>query len=165
MSVQRSSEFSASGERLEDRAAIAAVAHAFDTAWNRHDLVAFAALFAPDADFVNVVGMWWKNRAEIEAAHVYSHASFFRDSALSGRIEKVRFIARDIAAAHILWELKGQIEPDGSIGKPRHGILLLVVVRREGRWLIQVAQNTDIIAGALTQPGEGESPQFASTGR
>jgi len=29
---------------------------------------AFAQLFSDDAQFVNVVGMWWKNRSEIEAA-------------------------------------------------------------------------------------------------
>ena len=44
----------------------------------------FAQLFARDADFVNVVGMWWKNRQEIEQAHAHSHATFFKNSRLSG---------------------------------------------------------------------------------
>jgi uncharacterized protein (TIGR02246 family) len=137
-----------------DHAAIAAVADAFDAAWNRHDMTAFAALFAPDADFVNVVGMWWKNRAEIQAAHLHSHATFLRDSVLTGKVEKVNFLGPDIAAAHVLWELNGQIEPDGSVGQPRHGILLLVIARVDGRWLIQTAQNTDIVAGVLTRAAE-----------
>ncbi|MDX8512638.1 SgcJ/EcaC family oxidoreductase [Mesorhizobium captivum] len=38
------------------------VATAFADAWNRHDMDDFAALFSEDANFVNVVGMWWKNR-------------------------------------------------------------------------------------------------------
>lgn len=137
-----------------DRAAITAIAQAFDTAWNRHDMTALAALFAPDADFVNVVGMWWKNRAEIEAAHRHSHATFLRDSVLRGKVEKVKFLGPDIAAVHVLWELSGQIEPDGSVGQPRHGVLLFVMARDNARWLIQDAQNTDIMAGLLTRASE-----------
>ena len=137
-----------------DRAAAAAVAGAFDSAWNRHDIKALAALFAPDADFVNVVGMWWKNRNEIEAAHVYSHSTFLRNSALSGTVESVKFLGPDVAVVHVLWELKGQVEPDGSVGQPRQGILLLVLVRDGGRWFIQTAQNTDIVDGALTRAAE-----------
>jgi len=33
------------------------VVHAFAECWNRHDMNAFAALFAPDAEFVDVVGL------------------------------------------------------------------------------------------------------------
>lgn len=137
-----------------DHAAIAGVADAFDAAWNRHDMTTFAALFASNADFVNVVGMWWKNRAEIQAAHLHSHATFLRDSVLAGKVEKVTFLGSDVAAAHVLWELSGQVEPDGSVGQPRHGILLLVLVRDGGRWLIQTAQNTDIVTGVLTRAAE-----------
>ncbi|WP_246684898.1 hypothetical protein [Mesorhizobium sp. B2-7-1] len=35
-------------------------AAAFADAWNRHDMDDFAVLFSEDANFVNVVGMWWK---------------------------------------------------------------------------------------------------------
>ena len=37
--------------------------------WNRHDMTAFAGAFSEDADFVNVVGMHWQGRQEIEAKH------------------------------------------------------------------------------------------------
>ncbi|MGK9232137.1 SgcJ/EcaC family oxidoreductase [Inquilinus limosus] len=61
--------------RLED------VPAAFIAAWNRHDMAALAALFAEDADFVNVVGLWWRSRAEIEAAHAATHATSSRTAA------------------------------------------------------------------------------------
>ena len=38
------------------------VVAAFATTWNRHDLDTFGKLFAPDADFVNVAGLWWTGR-------------------------------------------------------------------------------------------------------
>ncbi|HUZ73674.1 MAG TPA: SgcJ/EcaC family oxidoreductase [Stellaceae bacterium] len=143
-----------SSAQSADRDAVAAVAGAFESAWNQHDMKALAALFAPDADFVNVVGMWWKNQEEIEAAHVHSHSTFLRNSVLSGNVENVKFLRRDVAVAHVLWELKGQVEPDGSVGQPRHGIMLFVMACHSGRWLIQTAQNTDIIAGVLTRAAE-----------
>jgi uncharacterized protein (TIGR02246 family) len=144
----------AAADLASNRAAIAAVARAFDAAWNRHDMGALAALFAPDADFVNVVGMWWKNRDEIETAHRHSHATFLRDSVLAGAVETIKFLGADIATAHVVWELSGQIEPDGRVGKPRHGILLFVMRRDGGEWLIEAAQNTDIVTGALTRAAE-----------
>lgn len=140
-----------SAERDSDQAAITEVVEAFESTWNRHDMPAFAALFALNADFVNVVGMWWKNSAEIEAAHVHSHSTFLRDSTLTGKVEKIKFLGPDIATIHVHWELKGQIEPDGSVGRPRHGVLLLVMKRNGEQWLIQTAQNTDIVAGVLTR--------------
>ena len=112
----------------------------------------FAQLFARDADFVNVVGMWWKNRQEIEQAHAHSHATFFKNSRLSGEIAGLKFLRPDVATVHVLWELVGQVEPDGSVGQPRKGRLLLVCVKNDSAWLIYSAQNTDILAVELTRP-------------
>ena len=134
-----------------DRSEIERLAAGFTDSWNSHDMGQFAHLFAHDADFVNVAGMWWKNREEIEKAHAYSHSTFFKNSRLSGQIAGLKFLRPDLATVHILWELVGQIEPDGSVGQPRKGVLLLVCGKQDGAWHIHTAQNTDIVA-ALTQP-------------
>ena len=39
------------------------------------DMSAFGQLFAPNADFVNVTGSWWKGRASIQQHHAYSHGT------------------------------------------------------------------------------------------
>jgi uncharacterized protein (TIGR02246 family) len=109
-----------------DHNEIERLAALFTESWNRHDMAQFAQLFVRDADFVNVVGMWWKNREEIEKAHAYSHSTFFKNSRLTGEIAALKFLRPDIATMHILWELVGQLEPDGTVGQPRKGILLLV---------------------------------------
>ncbi len=134
-----------------DRSEIERLAASFTDSWNSHDMAQFARLFAHDADFVNVVGMWWKNREEIEKAHAYSHSTFFKNSRLSGQIAGLKFLRPDLATVHIPWELVGQIEPDGSVGQPRKGVLLLVCGKQDGAWHIHTAQNTDIVA-TLTQP-------------
>ena len=102
------------------------VATAFATAWNRHDMDEFASLFVSDANFVNVVGVWWKNRSEIEAAHRATHETMFRDSRLEGDVSSVVELAPGLAAVHYAWTLTGASAPDGSPAGPRKGILLLI---------------------------------------
>ena len=125
------------------------VAAAFADAWNRHDMAAFAALFADAANFVNVVGMWWKNRAEIEAAHRATHETIFRDSRLEGEVASVVELAPGLASVHYAWGLTGALAPDGSRVGVRKGILLLIVQEGQSGWTIKVAQNTDIAPGMI----------------
>ncbi|HSP18433.1 MAG TPA: SgcJ/EcaC family oxidoreductase [Myxococcaceae bacterium] len=122
------------------------------SAWNEHDMTAFADLFAPRAQFVNVVGIWWKSRAEIEAAHEATHKTMFKDSVLSARIASMTWLRTDVAAVHLAWELKGAKDPSGNAVPTRKGIMLLVFTREQKQWLVQVAQNTDIIEGVLAPP-------------
>ncbi|TIW17221.1 MAG: SgcJ/EcaC family oxidoreductase, partial [Mesorhizobium sp.] len=116
------------------------------------DMDDFAALFSEDANFVNVVGMWWKDRAEIEAAHRATHKTMFRDSRLEGVAASVVELSPSLASVHYRWTLTGASAPDGSPAGTREGILLLVVKKEQLGWRIKVAQNTDIIPGAIAPP-------------
>ena len=126
-----------------DETEIRAVEMGLQEAWNRHDMKAWANLFTEDADFVNVVGWWWKGRAEIEKKHTAIHAYIFRDSTLTIDEVHTRFLTPEIAVVHILWSLTGNKNPDGSDGQPRKGIFTQVLQKRNGKWLIAAAQNTD----------------------
>jgi uncharacterized protein (TIGR02246 family) len=112
----------------------------------------FAALFSEDANFVNVVGMWWKDRAEIEAVHRATHNTMFRDSRLEGVAASVVELSPGLASVHYRWTLTGASAPDGSPAGTREGILLLVVRKEHLGWRIKVAQNTDIVPGAIAPP-------------
>jgi uncharacterized protein (TIGR02246 family) len=122
----------------------------FTHAWNAHDTTALARLFAEDADFVNVVGIWWRDRRAIEEAHAFAHRTFFRDSLLQIDDVVVKRLLPDLATVHATWTLSGQEEPDVSVGAPRRGILLFVAAQEHDGWLIRTAQNTDIVPEALT---------------
>jgi len=124
----------------------------FVSAWNQHDAGALARLFADDADFVNVVGIWWRSRQEIEGAHAATHRTLFKDSTLSGRIASVKLLRPDVAVVHVAWSLKGSRTPDGQPMPERTGILVFVATREGEGWTIRAAQNTDIVAGALAPP-------------
>ena len=138
--------------QVEDTAEVKRVATSFVEAWNEHDMTALANLFATDADFVNVVGMWWRGRDAIRQAHEQTHKTIFRESHLVLDSARVRFLAPDIALAHMTWTLTGHLSPDGKPGAPRRGILSFVAQRQGQGWLVQSAQNTDIVPGALIPP-------------
>jgi uncharacterized protein (TIGR02246 family) len=136
-----------------DEAAIKDVVASLRDCWNRHDMHAFAQLFDQDADFVNVIGAWWKGRSEIRQAHEDSHATMFKDSTVSVLETSVRFLKPDVAVARTLWELVGMIAPQGDVVAPRNGIWTNVLVKDDGRWAIVASQNTDIVP--IEQLGQG----------
>ena len=134
----------AADKKINDEAGVNAVVHGFEDAWNRHDMDAFAALFATDADFVNVVGMRWVGRDAIKQHHAASHATIFKSSTLRISDTTVRFLNADVATARSMWTLAGITSETGQLVPSRTGILTHVLERIDGHWLIVLTQNTDI---------------------
>ena len=123
-----------------------ALVDGFVSAWNAHDMKAFARLFAEDADFVNVAGMWWKGRADIQAKHEESHATRFKATTLVVKEASERFPRPDVGLVHVRWELTGEVDREGTAAPPRRGILQIVAVRETDGWKIIAAQNTNSAA-------------------
>lgn len=59
------------------------VVRGWEEAWNRGDADALASLFAPDAEFVNVVGLWWHDRERIRKAHAFGFETIFPGSVIT----------------------------------------------------------------------------------
>jgi uncharacterized protein (TIGR02246 family) len=137
-----------------DEEQVRQVMSSFVDAWNHHDMEAFGKLFAPDADFVNVVGDWLKGRQAIQVSHAYAHGTIpadtpgepppiygiFRTSILRFAQIDVRFLRSDVAVVHANTELLG----DARASKPRRSMATFVLTRQNGAWLIALAQNTEI---------------------
>lgn len=126
-----------------DETAVRAVAERHAAAWNRHDMRDYAALFAEDADCITAIGTRWRGRDEIERAMAQHHATVFRATRLTNRDVAVRFLAADIALAHITWGLEGMLNRAGETLPPREGMITLVVRRGSDGWRIASFQNTD----------------------
>lgn len=127
------------------------VAVAFIEAWNRHDADALAELFVPDADFVNVVGLWWRDREKIRIAHDYGFQRIFSNSHMTLRRVAVRHLGADVAVVHGAWTLRGQNSHGEREAGERRGVISFTVQRQsDGEWLAVSAQNTDRINGAET---------------
>lgn len=112
-----------------------------EAAWNQHDATAYAALFTEDGEVVNVVGWWWKGRAEIETKLKSAFAFVFKTSTLTVTDVHVRFVKADLAIAHVNWTMTGAKTPPG-LPEPKQGIEIQVLKKQRGKWLILSFQNT-----------------------
>jgi len=121
------------------------IAQLVDT-WNRHDMRAFASLFAEEADFVDVFGNWFKSRVEIEAALSARHATVFKVSRFAKKSLVVRFPRPDIAVVHAVLELTGAVDRQGQTLPPGLGVTTYLMDRADANWRIIAFQNTQVVA-------------------
>lgn len=127
------------------------IPHAFAAAWNRRDADGIADLFEEDAEFVNVTGLWWHDRAAIRRAHAYGLERIFNRSTLTVTTVRVRNLAPGLALVHARMRLAGQT-PVADVAEPgeRRNIFSFVVRQGPGGWLCVSAHNTDVVPGAET---------------
>lgn len=133
------------------------VAQRFADAWNARDATALAALFVEDADFVNVVGLWWRKRRDIRKAHDYGLKTFFRSAWLTVEEVRLRRIGESAAVVHALCRLEGQYGPDGTVADARRSILVFVLQNIDADWRVVAAQNTEVVPGAETFVADTDS--------
>ena len=127
-----------------------AVARAFLNRWNAGDADGLGALFVDDADFVNVVGIWWRNRRAIRKAHDYGFRRIFQNARLELTELKVRELTPDIHVVHSVSTLDGQTARDGGEAGRRIAVISMVAVRGADGFMIVSCQNTDRVEGADT---------------
>ena len=125
--------------------------HAFAAAWAARDPDALAALFEADAEFVNVVGLWWHSREAIRRAHAYGLAEIFLDSTLAVVRTRETPLADGVALVHAVMRLEGQ-SPTGDVGRPgeRRTVFSFAMRRGADGWRCAAAHNTDVVPGAET---------------
>ena len=131
-----------------DRAAIQAIVQNEADAWNRGDSKAFAASFAQNGSFTNIVGMQTYGRAPFEAQHQRIFATIYKGSHNEFTLGKVNFVRPDVAIADVDGVLSKIASvppgtptfPDGSI----HVKLQLVLSRESGTWQIDSFHNVTV---------------------
>ena len=120
-----------------------AVARAFFDRWNDQDAEGIAALFAEDADFVNVVGLWWRNRRAIRKAHDYGFRRIFQRAKVEITELSLRELTPDVHIVHTVSTLDGQTGTDGRTTARRVAVITLVTRRAASGFEIVSCQNTD----------------------
>jgi len=130
------------------------VPHAFQAAWNDHDMAALGALFHDDATFVNRFGHYVRGVDAIIDMHRPIHATIYGDSTLANELIDVVAIGGDNAAVVHFWSRldAGQAHPAGPHAVDT--LILAVLTRRPqaGGWRIQALENV-----TLTNPRTGEA--------
>ncbi|MHB8411763.1 MAG: SgcJ/EcaC family oxidoreductase [Candidatus Acidiferrales bacterium] len=132
-------------DHAKDRAAIEQTVERFLDAWNKHDAHSFAMTFTEDADFTNVAGMHARGRANVETFHAQIFATVFKSSHQTAQIRSIRFLAPDLAAVDVDWQMTGATFQDGRAQSNRKGLLNWVMAKQaDGSWLIEVMHNTEL---------------------
>jgi uncharacterized protein (TIGR02246 family) len=115
---------------------------AFFTSWNNHDFREMQNYIDKDCDFVNIVGMHWKGREDIQYAHQSMHEAHFKDVPLEKRSVSVRFVKPDLAIAHVLMHpLKTFVTPDGTTMGKDDALATFVFVKKGPAWLVVAVEN------------------------
>ena len=116
----------------------------FEAAWNAHDMEAFAALFHPDATFVNRFATFWRGVDAIVAGHRRIHETIYRDSVLKVDAPDVDGLSGDAAILHFWTRLTaGAAHPGGP--HQIDTLILAVLTRRDEHWRIQAAENVTLV--------------------
>jgi len=123
----------------------------FVSGWNNRDVDELVSIFVEDAEFVNVVGLWWHNKAQIRKAHDYGLRVIFKDSVIKIQKTKVKYLTEEVAVVHVKMMLRNKFTgPEVKIPKIRQNVLSFVVQKLEEEWKCISAHNTDIVPGAET---------------
>jgi len=143
--------------RAGDVQAIRGIEARWQSAWNHHDIAAMVRLGAPDADWVNLAGQWFRGREAFAKSLESLHSGKVKNSTWQTERVRVRFLSPTIAVVHVYFSTSGERNPDGSMRAPRRGIFTRVEEKTDGRWLIVASQATDIVPAA-TAAAPGSHP-------
>jgi len=146
--VSGSVAFAATGTAA-DSASIRGIVADLDSAWAHADADRWAAHYAPDADFINILGMLMPDRDSMKARHHDIFTGVFRGSRHAGTLRRLRFLDADVAIADVDVAVTGfaALPPGSRATEP--GVLRTrmrhVLARADGVWRIVTSQNTAIL--------------------
>jgi uncharacterized protein (TIGR02246 family) len=112
------------------------------------DAARLGALFAVDAEFVNIAAMRWKGREAIASNHAKMFAGPLQITMDVTRVD-VRFLRDDVAVVAAAWKRDVPSNASGPTLPPGSGELTFVATRDADAWLFASAQNTQ----AMPVPG------------
>lgn len=135
------SEAQASQASNPDETAIRQVVKQVEDGWNAHDGRAFAAPFAPDAEYVVINGARVTGREAIEKGHAAIFTTIYKDSHNVGTVKSIRFLRPDVAVVHVEWNLEFSV---GGETRKGHAMNTMVMTKDGGKWSIAAFQNTSI---------------------
>jgi uncharacterized protein (TIGR02246 family) len=115
-------------------AKIKAVLDRWEAAWNAADMTAMWQLATDDVHSVNVVGMHWRGKADVQKAHqVFFDLLFKNRSCKLDEIESIEPLPGGAFVVVVRWSMGGYLRPNGVMRQPgRDRMSLVLVPRGEG---------------------------------
>jgi len=143
-----------------DSVAIKQVCADFSENFSRHDAHGVAMTFAEDSDFTNMGGRHSHGRADIEKWFAALFAGNLKDSQRTDTVRSIRFFTPDLAEADADTVITGTKTADGSAIPPRKGLMIVTMIKQNGRWLIGTFHEAEYPAprgGAASAPAGNSS--------
>jgi uncharacterized protein (TIGR02246 family) len=119
-----------------DSGAIKQACGDFSESFSRHDAHGVAMTFAEDADFTNMRGIHSHGRADIEKWFASLFRGNLKDSQRTDTVRSIRYFSPDLAAVDADTVITGTKAADGSEIPARKGLMVVLMVKQNGRWLI-----------------------------
>jgi uncharacterized protein (TIGR02246 family) len=144
-----------------DSAAIKKVCGDFSENFSRHDAHGTAMTFAEDADFTNMGGRHSHGRADIEKWFTSLFTGNLKDSQRTDTVRSIRFFTPELAEADADTVITGTKSADGSVIPPRKGLMIVTMIKQNGRWFIGTFHEAEY--PAPRGGGAGNAPAGNST--
>jgi uncharacterized protein (TIGR02246 family) len=132
---------SLAAENTDGPDAVKQIVARLEAAWNKHDMQAYGELFHDDAEWINVVGMYWRGKPQIVKAHTVFHETIFKECRLEGKDLFVRELTPDAVVAVWAHVQDAYKTPSGTQQEKTLNRLTLVITKRNGKWLISQGHN------------------------
>lgn len=121
--------------------------------YNTHDFTSLKNNSTDDVNWVNIVGMWWKGRDTVLAAHYSIFNTIFKGVKVEKKSSAIRSVTKDVAIANVIVHVGEFYPPDGiNHGSNKQNSadnnMTLVYVNKGGKWLLTTGQNTVVDANA-----------------
>ena len=145
------------GQDAGDKKKIEAIFNKIDKAWNAHDFAYLSSseILDENSVLINPVGMYWKNRAEIEKEIGYlSEIRFKYMNIVERTILMLRFLSPSIALA--VCSVTDEVQQDFTMpgettvtkkGERMKAIQSFTFVKKNDSWKISSLQITEAFAG------------------
>lgn len=131
-------------DRNKDSISIVRQIDAMAASWNRHDFSDMENYISKDCEWINIVGMWWKNSREVKHAHQSYHNTMFKNTSIINKGAKISFLAPDVALVHSITGVGSFITPGGDTVPEMDDLATLIFIRQNNKWLLRAGQNVQI---------------------
>ena len=128
--VARAADDQAVKDRLND----------FQSAWNKDDAKAMAAIWVEDGSLINPFGKTAHSRGEIEKIFADEHAQMFKGSTYKSGELKVQWVTPDVAVVDLEGTISGVHGSDGAEAPDYPHHVTWVFVKKDGKWMAAAAR-------------------------
>ena len=121
------------------------LAERYAAAWNASDMDAMAKLYSDDVHWVNIVGMHWQGKAQVDQAHrAYFDIMFKGVPLMLEAVESAVALPGGAVVAVLRWKVGAFKTPFGEQMPPSRDCMSLVLIPQADELVIEHGSNVQI---------------------